>query len=51
MSKRTANRNGPTKNKGPKNYGRNALHRELKAARRAEDVTWFGSIVDKLRSM
>ena len=51
MSKRVANRNGPSKNKGPKNHVRNSLRRELNAARRAEDHTWFGNVINKLRSM
>jgi hypothetical protein len=51
MSKRIANRRGPSKNKGAKNVGRKAVRAELNAARHAEDKSWFRSTLSKLRSM
>lgn len=51
MSKRVANRRGPSKNKGTKNVGRKVVRAELHAARRAKDATWFSNAISKLRAM
>jgi hypothetical protein len=48
MSKRVANRRGPSRNKAGRNFIRKALRRDLVQAREAEDKSWFLKLINKL---
>jgi len=48
MSKRVANRSGPSRNKAGRNSFRKKLRLDISKARAAEDESWFIRLVNKL---